>query len=88
MLERLYVDNFRCFVNFECRFASKQLVLGPNGGGKTTLFDVLALLRDFCAWGIQVDPLLSQTTRTRWQHDVPEQTFEIEVSFPCFGSAG
>ncbi len=79
MLERLYVHNYRCLVNFECRFAANQLLLGLNGSGKTTLFDVLALLRDFSAWGVQGDPMLAGFTRTRWQ-DVPTQTFEIDAS--------
>ncbi len=79
MLERLYVDNFRCLVNFECRFGRKQLILGPNGGGKTTLFHVLATLRDFCANGVPPDYLFLGATKTRWQ-DVPEQTFELDVS--------
>lgn len=79
MLERLYVDNYKCLVNFECRFTAKQLILGPNGSGKTTLFDVLAMLRDFCAMGLQVDPMLMGFTRTRWQ-EVPTQTFELDVS--------
>lgn len=79
MLERLYVDNFRCMVNFECRFGTKQLILGPNGAGKSTLFDVLALLRDFCIGGLQADPSLAGFTRTRWQ-EIPEQTFELDVS--------
>ncbi|MBI3467105.1 MAG: AAA family ATPase [Planctomycetes bacterium] len=78
MLERLYVDNFRCLVNFECRFSSKQLLLGPNGGGKTTVFNVLATLRDFCVGGLTPDNLFLGFTKTRWQ-DVPEQTFELDV---------
>jgi predicted ATPase len=79
MLERLYVDNYRCLVNFECRFGSKQLILGPNGGGKTTLFNVLATLRDFCIHGVPADNLFVGANRTRWQ-DLPEQTFELDVS--------
>ena len=36
MLTRLYVDNFRCFVDFEYRFdGNKQLIMGRNGSGKT-----------------------------------------------------
>jgi predicted ATPase len=80
MLERLYVDNYRSLVNFECRFAAKQLILGPNGSGKTTIFDVLATIRDFSAWGLLGDPLLVGYTRTRWQQNVLKQTFEVEVS--------
>jgi predicted ATPase len=79
MLTRLYVNNFRCMVNFECNFKHTQLILGPNGGGKTTLFDVLAILRDFSVWGHPMDQVLVGFSRTRWQ-DVPEQTFELDVS--------
>src|ERR1017187_7533212 len=79
MLDRLFVDNYRCLVNFECRFGAKQLILGPNGSGKTTLFDVLALLRDFCVGGLQFEYAFAGPTRTRWQQ-VSEQTFELDVS--------
>jgi energy-coupling factor transporter ATP-binding protein EcfA2 len=79
MLERLYVDNYRCMVNFECRFGAKQLILGPNGSGKSTLFDVLCLLREFCVVGVQDEYALMGATRTRWQN-VAEQTFELDVS--------
>jgi len=41
MLTRLYIDNFRCFVNFEYRPARKQLILGGNGSGKLSLLDAL-----------------------------------------------
>jgi predicted ATPase len=79
MLQRLYIDNYRCLVNFECRFTAKALILGSNGSGKTTLFDVVAMLRDFSAFGMQVDPMLVGFTRTRWQ-DVSTQTFELDVA--------
>src|SRR5216684_2982402 len=79
MLERLYVDNYRCMVNFECRFGSKQLILGPNGGGKTTLFNVLGTIRDFCTNGVPAEKLFLGFSQTRWQN-IPEQTFEMDVS--------
>jgi len=41
MLKRLYVDNFRCLVNFELRLDRVNLLLGENGTGKTSVFDVL-----------------------------------------------
>ena len=78
MLERVYIDNYRCLVNFECRFGAKQLILGPNGGGKTTLFYVLSALRDFSVHGGHADNLFVGDTKTRWQ-EVPEQTFELDV---------
>lgn len=45
MLTRLYVDNFRCFENFEFRPARKQLIFGTNGAGKSSLADVNLFLR-------------------------------------------
>lgn len=79
MLTRVYVDNFRCMVNFECHLGAQQLILGPNGAGKSTLFDVLALLRDFCVRGDPPDERFLGRSRTRWQ-EVREQTFELDVS--------
>jgi len=79
VLTRVYVDNFRCMVNFECRLGSQQLILGPNGAGKSTLFDVLALLRDLCVRGDPPADRFVGRSRTRWQ-DVLEQTFELDVS--------
>ncbi len=79
MLERLYVDNYRCMVNFECTLGPAQLIVGANGAGKSTLFDVLALLRDFCIGGLGPEGRFVGTSRTRWQN-VPEQTFELDVA--------
>src|SRR5438128_3676730 len=79
MLDRVYLDNYRCFVNFECHLARKQLILGPNGGGKTTLLNALASIWDFCINGVPPDNLFGGPTRTRWQ-SVAEQTFELDVS--------
>ncbi len=78
MLTRIYVDNYRCLVNFECRLGPRQLILGPNGAGKSTLFDVLTLLRDFCVRGEPADAIFVGPFRTRWQ-SVPVQTFELDV---------
>lgn len=81
MLTRMYVDNYKCFVNFECNFASKQLILGANGTGKTTILDVLATLRDFCIRGEAIADRFGGRSRTRWQNPaVPEQTFELDVT--------
>lgn len=79
MLTRLYVNNFRCLVNFECRFGAKQLLLGPNGAGKSTVFDVLTLLRDFSALGEAAEGRFMGPTRTRWI-DLRSQVFELDVT--------
>ncbi|MFP5209159.1 MAG: AAA family ATPase [Acidobacteriota bacterium] len=75
MLNRLYIDNFRCFVNFEYRPERKQLLLGANGSGKSSLLEVLRLLKEFIKGR---DIPFTQLSRTRWQ-DRPLQVFEIEA---------
>ena len=78
MLTRLYATNYRCLVNFEFKPNSKQLIIGRNGTGKSTVFDVLAMLRDVAARGEPCENHLGGKTRTRWQ-DVTEQRFELDI---------
>jgi predicted ATPase len=75
MLTRIYIDNFRCFVNFEYKPERKQLLLGPNGSGKSSLLDAIGYLKQFIKG--EENPF-TQATRTRWQ-DRPLQVFEIEA---------
>jgi len=79
MLSRLYTTNYRCLVNFEFKPSAKQLIIGQNGTGKTTVLDVLAMLRDLAVRGLPLEGYLGGKTRTRWQ-DVAEQRFELDVS--------
>ena len=78
MLKRLYIDNFRCFVNFEYRPARRQLILGRNGSGKSSLLQALFLIRQFVARGDRVEDLFHLSQFTKWQ-STPKQTFEIEA---------
>ena len=78
-LTRLYVDNYRCFVNFDFRLKARQLLLGRNGTGKSTVFEVLCALRDFSVRGLPADERFMGDTLTRWQSRA-EQTFRLEVS--------
>jgi predicted ATPase len=75
MLKRLYIDNFRCFVNFEYKPERKQLLLGANGSGKSSLLDAILFVKWFIEGG---ESRFTQLTRTRWQ-DRPQQVFEIEA---------
>src|SRR5215469_4514349 len=79
MLTRLYIDNFRCFVNFEYSPARRQLVIGPNGSGKSSMLDALALVRQFAVLGDKAEDLNILSQRTRWTNQ-SKQTFEIEAT--------
>jgi len=81
MLKRIYIDNFRCLVNFEMKFEDNvSLFLGANGSGKTTVFEVLRKLRKFIigdgeAKVLQVFP---KTDLTRWETRLI-QKFELDL---------
>ena len=51
MLKRIFADNFRALVNFELRPGRLSSLLGENGSGKTSVFDVLGNLRDLIVLG-------------------------------------
>jgi predicted ATPase len=76
MLTRIYVDNFRSFLNFEYRPETKQLLLGPNGSGKSSLLEAFRYLKLFVKGDSNK---FTQSTRTRWQ-DRPLQVIEIEAN--------
>ena len=86
MLTRLFIDNFRCFVNFEYRPASdrRQLILGRNGVGKSSLMDALLFVRQFAVRGDTFERIHILSERTRWLNQ-PVQTFELEASLAGVG---
>lgn len=75
MLTRVYIDNFRSFLNFEYFPERKQLLLGANGSGKSSLLDAIRFLKSF----VHGDPnRFTQSTRTRWL-DRSVQVVELEA---------
>jgi predicted ATPase len=77
MLTRLYIDNFKAFVNFELPIQSLNLLLGANGSGKSSTFEILRLLQKLIG-GCAVSEVFSVNTLTRWQ-GLNVQTFEIDL---------
>ena len=73
MLSRIYIDNFRCFVNFEYITQGKQLLLGANGSGKSTLLTAVRYLKEFVKGE---NPFASISAR--WQQR-PLMVLEIEA---------
>lgn len=80
MLQRLYIDNYKCLVNFELPLQELSLLLGMNGVGKTAVLDVMFGIRHLLGGAGRVtDPdVFPASTLTRWQ-DRDLQTVEIEV---------
>lgn len=68
-IKRLYIDNYKCLVNFELQLDELTLLLGPNGVGKTSVLDVMFGLRRLLSGEAKVtDKLVFPTsTLTRWQ---------------------
>lgn len=78
MLKRIYIDNFRCLVNFELEVDAINLFLGSNGAGKSTVFEVLQKIQAFVSGDSKVEGIFKSTDCTRWQTS-PIQRFELEI---------
>jgi len=78
MLKRLYANNYRCLVNFEMSFNALTLLLGPNGGGKSTLFDVLFGIRRLIVDNARIGDVFMSEDTTAWVNK-NEQSFELDV---------
>lgn len=78
MLTRLYVDNYKRLVNFDYRPGQIQLLMGGNGSGKSSVFEVLAGLRDLLIEGESPTRVFPSSTITRWLNS-SFQTFGLEV---------
>ncbi|NCO37900.1 MAG: ATP-binding protein [Armatimonadetes bacterium] len=77
-LKRLYVDNYKCLVNFDLRFDRLSLLLGQNGSGKPSVLEALAKVRRFIVDQANTDSVFPHGSLTRWQES-RLQRFEIEV---------
>ena len=78
MLKRIYIDNFRCLVNFELDADGINLFLGSNGAGKSTVFDVLQKIQAFVSGDSKVEGIFKSGDCTRWQTS-QVQRFELEI---------
>ncbi len=81
MIRRLFIDNYRCFVEFELRPGRRNLLVGDNGTGKTSLFDALGGLQDLLIFDRSVEEAFPAHTLARTTAST-EQRFELEVEGP------
>ncbi len=78
MITRIYIDNYKCFSNFEYKPGQNQLLLGRNGSGKSTVFEVVEVLRGFVLERRDAAELFPATSQTRWD-ERDEQTLELDI---------
>lgn len=78
MIERIYADNFRTFVNSEIQLKRTTLLLGPNGSGKTTVFEAILRIQRLISGDHNVQSCFPSDQLTRWDAR-PEQTFEVDL---------
>ena len=80
MIKRLFVDNYKCLVNFELPLQELSLLLGPSGVGKTSVLDIVYALRQLLSGDARVTDrdVFPTRTLTRWQSRTL-QVFEIDV---------
>jgi predicted ATPase len=81
MLTRLYIDNYKCFSNFELTLGPMQLLLGDNGTGKSSVLDVVAGLQGVLMRSRGLSSAFGSPTLTRWDTR-QRQTFEVDVLRP------
>lgn len=78
MIEKVYIDNYKCLSNVEVQLSGLTLFLGRNGSGKSTVIDVLEAIRKIVAGDQKIDRLFPNSSLTRWeQRDI--QTFELSL---------
>jgi chromosomal replication initiation ATPase DnaA len=77
MIQRIYIENFRCFERLDINFSNRSsiLVIGKNGAGKSTLLAVFRLLQSI---GLGVNRVVELTKAADLQSESPMR-LEIDV---------
>ena len=80
MFKRIYIDNYKSFVNFDLRLQDLTLLVGQNGAGKTAVLDVVYALRRLLEGIGRVTDrdVFPPSSLTRWQERAV-QVFQVEV---------
>ncbi|MBN9504198.1 MAG: hypothetical protein BGO01_09220 [Armatimonadetes bacterium 55-13] len=76
MIRRLYVNNFRCLVDFTWEPQAEALILGTNGSGKSAVVEVIQTLRHWIVGDGRLSDLLDGETLARWSES---KSIEIDL---------
>jgi len=77
MITKVYIDNFRCFTNFELELGPFHLLLGENGSGKSSLFDALVRIQRLLL-GVTTRHLFRSVDLTGWDNRTTQE-FAVEM---------
>lgn len=75
MITRVYIENYKAIASLAVDLASRSLLIGSNGSGKTSVFEVVDLIRNLMLGATLAVPTESLT---RWQ-TLDVQTFQVDV---------
>ena len=83
MIRRIQALNYRCVRFVDLPLGERQVLVGPNGTGKSTLIDILAFLRDFVRHGplAAVEERADEFRDLVWGRPVDAPGFELAVEF-------
>ncbi len=87
MLTRFYADNFKCLANVTIELDRFTVLVGPNGGGKSSVLEALRNLTDLVTQRGTTETLFPTESLTRWDTR-SEQLFELDVRLPEEASSG
>src|SRR5260370_28646635 len=81
MIERIYVQNYRCFENFtlDLKGRGSAVVIGKNGSGKSTLRHALEVFQRICRGPNRIKDLIEPSDFTQGRLHIPVR-FEIDVT--------
>jgi predicted ATPase len=85
MIRRIYIDNYKCLVNFELKLQELTLLTGSNGAGKTCVLEVILALRQLLTESAKLPDkrggrhvVFKPSTLNRWRKNYT-QTIELDV---------
>lgn len=80
MITRVYLNNFRCFVNSEIKLARINLLIGSNGSGKSSFLEAIHSVISLSVMSEAIEVAFPSSTLTRW-YPTTDQRVELDIEF-------